>query len=257
MAERMGKYIYSIIRCEQPHQFPLHGISEYGSIVYTVNFQDLAAVVSDSPIIEYERTRRTMTAHTEVLEGVMSEFTILPVRFGTVAPNAEAIIEQLLKRRYDELNHLVDELEGRVELGLKAFWYEGGIFREVIEEYPDIRQFRDQLQGKPPESTHYDRIRLGEIVEAAIQKKRDEDADHILGALQTLSYKTRINKVLTDRMVINAAFLVDRDQEALFDQAVQKLDAAMHHRLMFKYVGPVPPYNFVTIMVVWDQQVGS
>jgi hypothetical protein len=248
----MGKYMYCIIRCPEPRQFTTLGIGERGDIVHTVHFMDLAAVVSDSPIIEYESSRRNMMAHTLVLEEVMREFTILPVRFGIVAPNTEGIQEQVLKRRYGELNGLLNEMEVRVEMGLKAFWYEEIIFREIVEENPTIRRLRDSLMGRSPEETYYERIRLGEMIENAMWKKRDEDAETILAILHPLAYKTQVNKVITDRMVFNAAFLVDEARQGEFDAAVEELDEEMGKRLIFKYVGPVPPYNFVNIVVKWD-----
>jgi hypothetical protein len=52
-------------------------------------------------------------------------------------------------------------------------------------------------------------------------------------------------------MVLNAAFLVDKDAEAIVDEAVQQLDADLGQRLMFKYVGSVPPYNFVKLVMHW------
>jgi len=249
----VGKYIYCIIRSPKPCQFTTLGIGERGDVVQTVNLMSLAAVVSDSPIVEYENSRRNMMAHTLVLEEVMQEFTILPVRFGTVAPSAEAIQQQVLMRRNDELNGLLAEMEGRIELGLKAFWYGDSIFQEIVEANPPIRHVRDSLMNRPAEQTYYQRIRLGEMVEAAMWKKRDEDAEKILGHLRALVHKTRVNKVITDRMVLNAAFLVDRDREEEFDRAVERLDAEMGERLMFKYAGPVPPYNFVNVIIHWDE----
>ena len=247
-----GKYMYCIIRSPEPRQFATRGIGERGDIVHTVPFMNLAAVVSDSPIVEYESSRRNMMAHTLVLEEVMRDFTLLPVRFGTVAPSAEAIQEKVLKRRFGEFHGLLQELEGRVELGLKAFWYEGVIFQEVVAENPPIRHLRDSLTGRRPEETYYERIRLGEVVEAAIWKKRDEDAEKILSPLRPLGYQSQVNKVVTDRMVLNAAFLVERSRQGEFDAAVKRLDEEMGKRLIFKYVGPVPPYNFVSIVVTWE-----
>jgi hypothetical protein len=159
----------------------------------------------------------------------------------------------VLQRRYEELNQLLAEMENRVELGLKAIWYEEVIFREIVEENQAIRRLRDSLIGRSAEETYYDRIRLGEMIEAAVNEKRNEESEMILDQLRPLVHKTRANKVLTDRMVLNAAFLVDRSREGEFDQVVQQLDAQMGKRMMFKYVGPVPPYNFVNIVVHWDQ----
>ena len=214
----------------------------------------LAAVISDSPVIVFDNSRRNMMAHTLVLEEVMRAFTLLPVRFGTIAHSAEAIQEQLLHRRYDELNQLLGEMEGRVELGLKAFWYEGAIFEEIVAESPPVRRLRDSLKNRSPEESYYDRIHLGELVEAAMEHKRNVDAEKVLNRLRPLVYKTRANKLITDRMVLNAAFLVEKANEAACDQAVQALDAEMGKRMMFKYVGPVPPYNFVNIVVQWDAE---
>jgi Gas vesicle synthesis protein GvpL/GvpF len=45
---------------------------------------------------------------------------------------------------------------------------------------------------------------------------------------------------------MNAAFLVARDKEAVFDARVKEIGAA-HDKLTFRYTGPWPPYNFVNI----------
>lgn len=248
-----GKYMYCIIRSSEPRQFATLGIGERGDVVHTVHFEDLAAVVSDSPVVDYDQSRRNMMAHTKVLEEVMQEFVILPVRFGTVAPSTEAITEKVLNRRHGELGSLLQEMKDRVELGLKAFWYENVIFEEIVRENAPIRRLRDSLMDRPAEETHFERIRLGEMIEAAMEKKREEDAEKILPRLRPLAYKTRTNTTFTDRMVLNAAFLVDRARGDEFDQTIEQLDAEMGDRLMFKYVGPVPPYNFVDIVVHWEE----
>lgn len=248
-----GKYVYCIIRDSEPIQFTTLGIGERGDIVHTVHFKDLAAVVSDSPVIDYDQSRRNMMAHTKVLEEVMAQFAILPVRFGTVAPTLDAVIEKVLKRRREELEGLLQEIDDRVELGLKAFWYEKVIFQEVVEEHPTIRELRNGLMDRPPEETYYERIRLGEMIEAAMERKREEDAAKIIPRLRRLAYRSQINDPFTDRMVVNAAFLVDGEREAEFDQVIEQLDSEMGDRFMFKYVGPVPPYNFVNVVVHWDE----
>lgn len=248
-----GKYIYCIIRSAEPVHFSTLGIGERSDVVHTVDYMGLAAVVSDSPMITYEGNRRDMMAHTLVLEEVMRSFTILPVRFGTVATGAEAIREKVLKRRFGELNGLFLEMEHRVELGLKAFWYEDTVFQEIVSENQDIRALRDGLMGRRLEETYYDRIRLGEKIESAMWSKRSADSEAILSRLRPLSVRTVTNKVITDRMVLNAAFLVAEAEQPRFDGTVKDLDAEMGKRLIFKYVGPVPPYNFVNIVVSWEE----
>jgi hypothetical protein len=64
--------------------------------------------------------------------------------------------------------------------------------------------------------------------------------------LREVSVASRINKPIGDKMIMNAAFLIARDQESAFDAKV-KLIATRFDKLTFKYTGPWPPYNFVNI----------
>jgi hypothetical protein len=244
-----GVYIYCLLRCQQTPHIRSRAIGT-GGPVYLIQHQDMAAVVSDSPIVEYDGTRRNMMAHTVVLEEVLKEHTILPVRFGVIAPDAEVVRAQL-QRRYEELGALLDTLDGRIELGLKVLWQENAIYHEVVAASPTIRALRDKMLGRSPEESYYDRIRLGELTEAAIVRRRQHDADLVMERLEPLCQQVRRNDLITERMVLNAAFLLDREQESAFEQAVEQLDTDLDGRLLFKYVGPVPPYNFVNLVLHW------
>ncbi len=61
----------------------------------------------------------------------------------------------------------------------------------------------------------------------------------------------KANNVMGDQMVTNSAFLVNKDREKAFDAAVEKLSTIHNGKVKFKYVGPVPPCNFVEIVVKW------
>ena len=244
-------YVYCVIRCADDPEFTSLGMGERGDAVYTVHQGDLAAVVSDSLSDAYEARRRNMMAHTAVLEEVMSDFTILPLRFSTVAPNAEIVRTQLLGERRAELLALWQEVDGRVELGLKAFWHEDTLFQGIVDENPAIRALRDSLAGRSAEETHAERMKLGELVEVAMKQRRQRDSDLIMSRLKPLAHSVAINENYGERMVLNAAFLVAKDAESRMDEAVQQLDGELGERLMFKYVGSAPPYNFVKLHMHW------
>ncbi|SJZ58765.1 Gas vesicle synthesis protein GvpL/GvpF [Enhydrobacter aerosaccus] len=248
-----GKYVYAIIACDEPREFKNRGIGERGDKVHTINHRQMAAVVSDSPTIDYERSRRNMMAHTVVLEEVMKEFDLLPLRFGTVASSAESVERQLLVPRYGELSAMLEKMRGRSEFGLKAFWHEGVAFGEIVRENARVRKLRDALQGRSLEESYYQRIQLGEEVEKALTAIRARDEELILSRLRPFMRDIRTNKIISDRMVLNAAFLVERGDVPALDEAIRQLDQEFSERLMFKYVGPVPPYNFVNIAINWER----
>ncbi|MFQ5934769.1 MAG: GvpL/GvpF family gas vesicle protein [Dehalococcoidia bacterium] len=254
------KYLYCIIESAEERSFGAEAIGGRGDVVNTVIFEDLAMVVSDSPDQKYDNTRANMMAHETVIERVMGEgFTVLPVRFGTVTREAsktpvEDIQYKVLKARAQEFHELLDEMDNKVELGLRALWRdEKAIFEEILAENGAIRKRRDSLTDRPPASTHYERWQLGERVKAAMDSKREKEGGRLLAGIRPLAVQHRENKVIMDRMVLTAAFLVDKYQEAEFDEMVRRLDGELEERMMFKYSGPNPPFNFVEIVVTWEE----
>ncbi len=260
-----AKYLYCIIKSDRKRSFNgAQAIGGRGDAVHTVVFRDLAAVASDSPDMKYDTTRVNMMAHQIVIERVMNEgFTVLPVRFGTVTKPGtttpvEDIRHKLLDRKSEELEELYRQMDGRVELGVRALWRdEKAIFEELVAENRAIRTARDALQprmSRPAETTRFERMRLGEMVKAALHRKREKEARRLLAHLAPLAERVRENKTVMDRMVLNAAFLVDKDHEAAFDEAVAALNEELGERMVLKYTGPAPPFNFCEIVVTWDEE---
>lgn len=252
-----AKYLYCIISCGEERIIDIEAIGDASRAVHTVVYRGLATVVSDAAAERYETTRGNMMAHQKVLEKVMQEHTLLPVRFGTVAdaasPNED--IQKLLQGRFQEFNRLLKEMENKVELGLKGVWRdEKAIYDEILAENPEIRRLRQRLAGKPPEAVRFGGgIALGRIVKEALERKRREEADRFLAPLRRLAERVRENDTLLDRIIFNAAFLVDRRRRPEYDQAVDRLEGEYGGRVGFKYVGPTPPYNFVDIVVNWEE----
>lgn len=254
-----GTYIYCIARTGTLRQAPLGFRSPAvgggtAGPVSAVLFDDLAAIVSRTAVKRYDISRENTLAHQRVVEEAMTHSEVLPVRFGTVAKSPEQVRDGLLRRRYGELHYYLHTVQDRVELGLKVYWQRAGLFNAIAEGNTRIAALRDAVGAQPPETTHYERIQLGQLVEAAMLRKRDEEAEAILEPLRPLAVEAKVNKILTDTMVLNAAFLVERSQEPAFDAQVNSLEAAWSGRLLFKYAGPLPPYNFVNIVVHWEEE---
>jgi len=252
-----GRYLYCIIRHGEERAFDdAVAIGGETGSVYTFPHGDLAVVVSDAHTDRYDPTRSNMLGHQRVQERVMQEFTVLPVRFGTLADGASPTdnIRRLLEKRGQEFEDLLSEMDGKVELGLKALWRdERAVFEEIAAQDGDVRRLRDSLKGKPPEATHYERIRLGEMVKKALERRRKAEAAVFLVPLGRIADRSVENAVNVDRVVVNAAFLVESEREKEFDQAMERLEGDHGQRVSFRYVGPVPPYDFVNIVVNWEE----
>lgn len=249
MAIQNGQYIYCIIGTGEARNFGPIGIGNRGDSVTTIAYGDLGAVVSGVSMAKYTLSEETMLAHERVIEVVMKDHTVLPVRFCTVAPNAEEI-RNLLRSRGAEFRKLLRELDNQVELGIKAWWKNtDAILREIRQESEDIQRLRDQTPFGRAERWSAPRNDVARAIQAALQAKKAKEREVLVSPLKRIASQVHFNRIYGDDMVVSAAFLVDKGREREFDAEVNALAAKYGDRIELKYVGPVPPYSFVNIEV--------
>ena len=66
-------------------------------------------------------------------------------------------------------------------------------------------------------------MQYGRLIDAALQARSERYVADILEQLRDVSVASRINKPIGDKMIMNAAFLVARDQETAFDAKVKEI----------------------------------
>ena len=243
-----GKYIYCIIKRDKPQSFGPLGIGGRGDELHTICFQNIATVVSNSPMIKYSTSRENLLAHEKAIEEVMEKHTVLPVRFSTIAEDEEEV-EKILEKEYDRFVALLKDMKSKKELGLKAIFKEEVIYKDILEKYKDIKRLKERISTIPPERTYYQRMEIGDMVEAALQKEKEIYKKGILNTLLPLAVEVKNNNTYGERMIISAAFLVEEHKEPEFDQKVQELGEKHGNKIEFKYVGTVPPFNFVNLAI--------
>ena len=251
-----GKYVYCIIESPEHRSFGPMGIGGRGDEVYTVHHQGLAAVVSNTPLMVYDPTRDNVFAHEQVNETVMREFTVLPMAFGALFRTEDDIIE-LMRGTEDALRDVLNKMAGKVEYGLKVNWDRERVIAEIEQENEEIRNLKEQITSRATGSTYFARMQLGRLVEQALSEQSDSYVREVYAALRDTAVASRANKPIGDKMIMNAAFLVEREREPEFDQKVKDIAAKYEGKLSFKYTGPWPPYNFVHIRLKLERGEGA
>ena len=252
-----GIYVYCIIESLEPRTFGKIGIGGRGDDVYTVHHNELAAVVSRTPLQVYDPTRENALTHEHVNEVVMIDngFTPVPMSFGTLFKTEGDIVE-FLKDTYDALRDVLRKMKDKLEFGLKVNWDRETVLVDVENEYEEIRRLKAQIESDQQTSTYFARMQLGRLVEQALAQKSEAYVREIYDELRDAAIASRSNKVIGDRMIMNAAFLVDRGVADLFDKKVQEIGKRFEGKLKFGYSGPWPPYNFVTIRLQLERSAG-
>jgi len=243
-----GIYIYCIIKTKEPKTFGPLGIGGRGDELHTVCFDGISVVVSNSPMMDYSVSRENTIAHERAIEEVMKEYTVLPVRFATVASDKKKV-KKILNKEYDKFKDLLNRFKGKKELGLKAIFKEEAIYNGILEKYEDIRKSKEKIKAFPPEKTYLQRMEIGRMVEQALGNEKEIYKERILEALKSLTEDIKINLTYGERMIVNAAFLVNKNKEPEFDQKVHELDKEFGDTIKFKYVGTLPPFNFINLAI--------
>ncbi len=250
--EKSGKYIYCVIRTEQERNFGNigmgGGMGGGDNEVTTVGLGDLSMVVSNSPVSKYPVSRENLLVHQKVVEEVMKEFTVLPVRFCTIAP-AAGKIRNLIERRGKEFKTLLRQMEFKIELGVKAIWRDmDRVFREIVEEDKQIAALRRKISGDGRTSVQT-KMELGRMVERALAEKKETESGAIMSTLKRAAFDWKPGRTSDDKMIMNASFLVDKAREKEFDNIVEDFSENYKERIKFMYAGPLPPYNFVSVVI--------
>ena len=252
-AEQTGMYVYNVIESEEPRSFGGIGIGGRGDEVYTVHYKGLAAVVSKTPLVVYDPTRENALAHEHVNELVIEQgFTPVPMSFGTVF-NSEDSVREFLTDTYDALQDVLKKMQGKLEYGLKVNWNREEVLAEIERENEELRQLKAEIAGNRLTSTYFARMQLGRLVEQAENEKKSLFIRDIYDHLRDAAIASRSNKPIGDKMIMNAAFLVERDKTGVFDQKLEEIAKKYEGKLVFRQNGPWAPYNFVTIRLTLER----
>jgi Gas vesicle synthesis protein GvpL/GvpF len=216
-------------------------VSEDG--VRLIAHRDVAALVSD---IEPDDLRavRVLRAHWRVLEQAGATTTVLPVRFGTVMADDDAVIGEFLAPSHDELTATLAEMAGKVQLSVKGAYEEDALMASVVARSPAVARLRKQVSGLPEAATYYKRIELGQLVAAEVERARELDGRAIMERLEPHALAARLEPHSGMESAVNAAFLVDERRIDEFSEAVTALGRELAGRIRLRYVGPLPPYSF-------------
>jgi predicted dinucleotide-utilizing enzyme len=138
-------------------------------------------------------------------------------------------------------------MQDKIEFGLKILWDRDSVVAAIERDNDEIRRLKDEITRNAASSTYFARMQLGRLVEAAMEEASNRYVNDIHEQLKEVSVASRSSKVIGDRMILNAAFLVERKDERSFDEKVKAISLLYEELLTFKYTGPWPPYNFVNI----------
>ncbi|AEM86213.1 GvpL/GvpF family gas vesicle protein [Streptomyces violaceusniger] len=191
-----------------------------------------------------EQVART---HQRVVDTVGAESCVIPVRLATVCQGEEGLRRMLATGR-ERFASALDRLEGRVEWGVKAY-----AATPAPEERPAPEGPPAGTPNAPGGMSGRDYLRRRKAQRQAAERRwgdTEEGARLVHDTLSGLAERARLHPPqdprlsgVSDRNVLNAAYLVRREDSAAFAERVGEL-AGRTAALRVELTGPWAPYSF-------------
>ncbi|HEY4385989.1 MAG TPA: GvpL/GvpF family gas vesicle protein [Ktedonobacteraceae bacterium] len=263
-----GLYAYGLV--DKDARFPATLGIDQKHEVYTVEGNDVCVVVSNIDIHQFqsliqdlyaeiahapgtlpEKSVEILQAHEDVVDSIMKETTIVPLKFGTILKDKEAAA-RMLQDQGKHFKRLLAKFRGKVECGLKVYADKQALTQHLQAETRFTGQ--REKQEKLSKGTAY-----------LLGRKREQDLKEHIAAhfaqtaraifqeLGKHAFDVKQNPTLPQKqtgkkkeMILNAAYLIDMEEMDRFCQYGQGLiERYGFMQLDLEFSGPWPPYNFL------------
>ena len=183
MSDTPNLYVYGITE-QTDIELTVDGVGGE-SVLRTVEYRSLVALVTDIDTTDPDRSDEAVAAHDSVLQTVIERDdveTVVPMGFGMAFKNARTL-KGVMRGARRALRKALNDVEGCVELGVKLVG--------PAEEMADTDELRDRLESE----------------------------------LAPLSVGQTDDDLFSDRLVANRSYLVEQDRREAFDDAIDAIDA--------------------------------
>ncbi|MFC7494237.1 MULTISPECIES: GvpL/GvpF family gas vesicle protein [unclassified Nocardioides] len=238
-------FVYGVVRARDAEGVvdELTGLD--GSPVEFVVAGPLAAAVTTVAVDRPPGRRAELLAYQSVLDVLAETGPIAPVRFGSMLPDGDAVVEELLGPGQDGFVAFLDDLEGRRQYNLRATYVEEAVLADLVTTDPEIKALREYTRDLPEDAAFQERARLGELVYHAMQDRSGFDSDWLLDAVAPLAVEHVVRTPPSPTQVLDVALLVDDARAEELVARLEELAEAVHERIRMRLLGPLAPYDFV------------
>jgi hypothetical protein len=200
----------------------------------------LAAVVSPAP--DRDLTADDAAPHLDLLVAVVAQgLPVLPVSFGTVAPDDDAVRDEVLAPEADVLERRLDAVADLVELRLDLTFDTDASVAAARDADPTLREMAER--ARQPGAGFSEKLALGEATAMRVAEHQEALVEEWTGDFEELAERSAV--LHGDEQLRRIAYLVRRDRLDDADAAVGRMQDELGGRARIEYVGPLPVYSFL------------
>ena len=242
-------YLYGIIK-NMPLQDTIPGIDRGGK-VSAIAFNEIAGVVSSVNLDEFgeaplkqnleslDWVKDKVFSHERVVEAVMKDTTIIPMKFCTIFNTTERVLS-LLEEKYGAFVKLLETYSNKHEWGVKVYCSKN-LMGNVPATVPS--RGREYLMNRKAQQD----------MQLKNERKINALVTKIFEKIKSLAEDSRINRSTPKELLpykdkeqlLNASFLMGEANEKKLPALVQELSEEHKENFLLEVTGPLPIYSFI------------
>jgi hypothetical protein len=269
MGNKTGLYIYCIIsEKERIETTETRGMLDtvkndqtpfvFGNIgvrnqpLFKITYKDLSAVLSNFSLKQLKANIDDVVAHQKVVETIRKEIegNVLPIRFGTIL-RSQREVTNLLSQSYNEYKSKLIKFKSKDEFGIKILITDTtkeklkGLVESESEQIRRIKNNISSLSADKSGSDYLLKLSLRDATKNEIFKKIERLALDLHKQFAEISSEATLLKAETEHIILNAAYLVSRNNSLNFESKFMNLKKEYGSTgLIFHISGPWAPYSF-------------
>jgi len=130
-----------------------------------------------------ERALQCLAEHQRVLERVMTDSPVIPLKFGSVARDDRQIAD-ILRAGRAGLARALEQYAGKIEMDLSAFWADLDATLAEIANDQAVVSMKNDIAARGDASMDQ-RLRLGQLVKQLLDRRRGEIASDLVVSLRS------------------------------------------------------------------------
>jgi archaellum component FlaC len=250
-----ARYLYCLINSSANAKFGDIGIED--SMVYTIPFKDIAAVVHKCAPKPYESkdenlVKEWILAHQYITDEAMKRFgTPIPFTFDTIIKGDDTQVKEWLTEDYSTLKAKLEKVKDKAEYGVQIFCEPESILEELEEQSEDVKRLKEEIKTKPKGLAYMLSQKLEKIVRERVRNIEDKYAKEFYNQLKNLADECSVEptskpvpeKWKNKKLILNLSCLVHKSKVENLGEELGKINKTK--KFSVRFTGPWAPFSFV------------
>jgi hypothetical protein len=250
-----GRYLYCVI--DSGVMLNLGGTGIEDSIVYTIPYKDIAAVVHSCRAVPYEtkdneKAKEWILAHNYVIDVAAKKFgTVLPFSFDAVVRGNDDAIKDWLSKSCEKFKRELLRVKNKAEYSVQIFCEQDKLAEKHVSSDKELKELKERIEKMSKGASYlFQRkfeLKVKDAVSARISQLAKEFGSKIREQVEESKVEEKTSQVpekyKDKKLIITLSCLVHEDKVEKLGEVLEEINK--REGFAVRFTGPWAPFSFV------------